>query len=149
MNRLAVSRAIAEHGAHNFEIEALCCALSREDICAAEAVLIDQWRARAPHGYNLSEGGVGPSGVKRSAESVERSAAKHRGKPCHLNTRLAAIKTHLGIPKSAEHRARISAARIGKPRDEATKAKIRASWAAKRAAGQFKTSEPYAHWPVC
>ena len=143
--RMAVTRAIAKYGADNFSIAALCCARTWEDICAAEVTLIEQLGTRTPGGYNVSNGGEGPFGVKRSAESVERSAAKHRGKPCHPNTRAAAAKTHLGKPKSAEHRARIAAWRTGKPRSEATKAKIAAYWAARRTAGEFKTAEPYAH----
>lgn len=142
---MAISRAIAKHGVENFQIEPLCIARSWSDICNAEMALIAQWRTRAPNGYNLSDGGEGPNGVKRTAESVERSAAKHRGRPCHPNTKAAAIRTHKGVKKTPEHCARIAAGRAGKPRSEVTKAKIRASWAARRAAGEFKTSEPYAH----
>ena len=101
--------------------------------------------SRAPRGYNLSDGGDGAFGVKKTAESVERSAAKHRGKPCHPNTRAAATATHLGKPKSAEHCKRIATARTGTTRTEATKEKIRAAWAKRRANGEFKTAEPYAH----
>lgn len=143
--KMAISRAIAKHGAENFKIEAVCSARSWEDICAAEATLIEQHGTRGRCGYNRSNGGEGPFGVTRSPESVERSAAKHRGLPCHPNTRIAATKTHLGKRKSPEHRARIAAARKGNPRSENTKAKIRESWARKRAAGEFKTTEPYAH----
>jgi group I intron endonuclease len=142
---MAIGRAIAKHGPENFLIEPVCCARSWDDICAVEPVLISQWGTRKPDGYNVSEGGEGPFGIKRSPDSVERSAAKHRGKPCHPNTRAAATRTHLGIPKSATMRAKVSAARTGKSRSEATKEKIRMSWAAKRAAGMFKTIEPYAH----
>ncbi len=143
--RMAIGRAIAKHGAENFQIIPICSARTWEDICAVEETLIVQWNTRGPDGYNISEGGTGPFGVKRSAESVERSASKHRDKPCHPNTRAAAVLAHKGKPKSAEMRAKVSAARKGKPRSEETKAKIRASWAARRAAGEFKTAEPYAH----
>ena len=132
-------------GADNFHIEALCCARSWADICTAETILIKQWGTRAPNGYNLSDGGAGAFGVKKSPEAIERSASKHRGKPCHPNTRAASIRTHLGVPKSAEHRARIAAGKRGKVRSEETKAKIRVYWAARRAAGEFKTPSAYAH----
>lgn len=143
--KMAISRAIAKYGAQNFRIAAICSATSWVDICAVEALLIAQHSTRAPSGYNASDGGEGPFGVVRSADSVERSAAKHRGKPCHPNTRAAAQRTHLGKPKSTEHCAKIAAARTGKPRSEMTKSKIRAAWAAKRSDGQFKTDRPYAH----
>lgn len=142
---MTISRAIADHGAENFSMESVCCASNWEDICAIEVILIEQYNCRAPLGYNLREGGQGAYGVERSADSIERSAAKHRGKPCHPNTIAAATRTHSGKPKSAEQRYRISIARMGKPRSEATKEKLRIYWASRRAAGEFKTNEPYAH----
>lgn len=142
---MAIGRAIAKYGAENFLIESLCCASSWDDICATERVLIVQHGTRKPQGYNISEGGEGPFGVKRSPDSVERSASKHRGRPCHPNTRAAAVRTHLGVVKSAEHRAKIAAGNVGKTKSVETRAKIAAYWAERRALGEFKTSKPYAH----
>lgn len=142
---MVISRAIAKHGQDNFKILPLAQSDSWNGICVIEKSLIAEHNTRMPHGYNLSDGGEGPFGIKRSAESVERSAAKHRGKPCHPNTRKAAILTHLGRKKSDTHRARISASKTGVPRSEQTKSKIRASWAEKRRHGLFKTPIPYAH----
>lgn len=143
--RMAVTRALAKHGPENFTIEAICSASTWDGICAVESLLIVQHGTRAPCGYNVSAGGAGPFGVKRTADQIERSASKHRGLPCHPNTRAAAVRTHKGKPKGAEHRAKISASRIGKPRSAETKAKIAAYWAERRAAGAFKTAEPYGH----
>lgn len=142
---MTLAWAIAKHGAEHFSMEAVCSAGSWADICAVEIALIEQYNCRAPRGYNLRNGGEGVFGHTRSAESIERSAAKHRGRPCHPNTRAAASATHRGRPKSAEMRAKLSAAKKGIPRSETAKQKIRASWAKRRAAGEFKTSEPYAH----
>ena len=141
---MAISRAIAKHGADNFSIEPLCSAGSWADICAVESVLIQQWGTRTPDGYNVSNGGEGPFGVKRTSESVERSAAKHRGLPCHPNTRAAATRTHLGKPKSAEHAAKIAASNTGLTKSPETRAKIAAYWAWRRERGDFKT-ERYGH----
>lgn len=138
-------KAIAKHGADSFTMEPLCCARSWADICAVEAALIAQCGTLAPAGYNLTLGGEGRFGFRPSKESVERSAAKHRGLPCHENTRAAAKATHLGKPKSAEHRAKIAAARTGTTRSYETKAKIAAYWAKRRAVGAFSTTKPYAH----
>lgn len=143
--RTALGRAIAKHGADAFTIEPLCCARTWEDICHAERLLIEQWRTKAPRGYNLSDGGAGAFGVKKSADSVERSAAKHRGRPCHPNTRAASVAAHKGVGKTSQNRERIAVANRGKPRSEETKAKLRAYWAKRRMAGDFKTSEPYGH----
>ena len=141
---MAISRAISKHGAHQFIIEPLCSARSWSDICATESLLIDQHQTLAPAGYNISTGGDGPFGVLRTAESVKRSADKHRGKPCHPNTR-AAAQAMRGTPKPVGHGEKVSAALKGRPRSEATKEKIRVYWAERRAAGAFKTSTTYQH----
>jgi len=124
---MTISRAIAKHGASQFRMEAICSARSWADLCAVENILIAQHSARGPCGYNLRSGGEGSFGHKRTAESIERSAAKHRGKPCHPNTRAAGSRTHLGVPKSAAHRANISAARTGMTHSAETRAKISAA----------------------
>lgn len=150
---MLISLAIAKYGSENFKIEAVCSAPSWSAICDAETALIVQHATRAPNGYNLSDGGEGPFGIKKTAESVERSAAKHRGKPCHANT-IAAARARRGVPKPLGHGAKVSLALKGRPRSEETKAKIKAYWAARRASGEFRTSEPYSHhrkaakWPA-
>lgn len=143
-SHMAISRAIAKHGKEAFQIEPLCSAQSWNEICAIERALIDQHGTRAPRGYNISEGGDGPFGIVRNPDAVERSASKHRGRPCHPNT-IAAARAQRGIPKPAGHGAKVSAALVGKPRSEKTKAKLRTYWAARRQAGDFKTERPYAH----
>jgi hypothetical protein len=138
--------AISEHGAGAFTIESVASAKSWGDLRAVEELLIHQWDTLAPFGYNMTIGGEGRRfNFHPSAESVERSAAKHRGKPCHQNTRDAAIRTHRGKPKPAEHRAKIAAAKRGVPKPESVKQKIAAYWAKRRAAGEFKTTVPYEH----
>ena len=144
-NAGAVNRAIAKYGHDQFTVSVICEAKSWTDLCAVEKILIDQYQTRAPNGYNLSDGGEGPFGVKRSAEAVERSASKHRGNPCHQNTRRAASEFHKGKPKSPEMRAKLVKARTGTRRSEGTKTKIAAYWAKRRQDGAFKTTEPYAH----
>lgn len=143
-SRMTVAWAIAKHGAENFRIEAVCCALSWADICATEQTLIAQYGCTAPLGYNLRRGGEGAYGHVPTPDAIERSAAKHRGRPCHPNT-IAAARARRGIPKPAGHGAKVAAALTGIPRSEETKAKLRAYWAARRAAGDFKTATPYAH----
>lgn len=142
---MTMAAAIAKHGADKFTIEFLCCSRSWGCICETERQLIAQYSCLAPHGYNLRSGGEGAFGVGRTAESIERSAAKHRGKPCHPNTRAAAIRTHKGKPKSAATRAKMASAKIGKPKSDAAKEKIRAYWADRRVRGEFKTTYPYQH----
>lgn len=122
-----LSRAIAKYGVEAFSTQVVCETKSWADLCMVESILIEQFGTRHPSGYNLSDGGEGPYGCKRSADSVERSAAKHRGKPCHPNTRRAASEFHRGRKKSAETRAKMSAARMGEVRSVETRAKISAA----------------------
>jgi Pseudomonas phage homing endonuclease len=120
----AVNRAIAKHGDGAFTIRVIAEAASWEELCKLEPFLIGRFKTRAPHGYNLSDGGEGPFGCKRDPESVERSAAKHRGRPCHPNTRLASSLFHTGRPKSIETRKRIADALTGIKRSAETRLKI-------------------------
>ena len=144
-NPSALYAAIRRYGRENFVIESVCVSMSLAGIRAVESILIQQLGTLSPNGYNLTLGGEGRFGFRPTAESVERSASKHRGRPCHPNTRKAAAVFHKGRKRSVEHRARISAAKIGRPRSEATKAKLRAYWAERRARGEFKTGVPYEH----
>jgi group I intron endonuclease len=143
--RSALLSAILKYGPESFVTDEICCAKSWADICDIESLLIAEHGTFAPDGYNLTLGGEGRFGYSPSAESVERSAERHRGRPCHENTRAAAVRAHLGRAKTAEHRARISASRIGIPRSEETKWKIAKYWSARRALGEFATTRPYEH----
>lgn len=119
--------AIRKYGPGAFKIEPVCCARTWEDICAIEIALIRQHGTLAPRGYNLTIGGEGRAGFRPSAESVERSAAKHRGVPCHPNTRLAASLFHRGRKKSEAARAAMSKWHTGRRRSADTCAKISAA----------------------
>jgi group I intron endonuclease len=141
----ALSEAIRKHGAGAFNVEPIASCRSWADLCATERALILQWGTFAPGGYNLTLGGEGAYGCRRSAESVERSAAKHRGRPCAVTTRAAASAYHRGRQKSAEHRAKIGASKVGKPRSAETRAKLSAYWSARRARGEFTTTVAYEH----
>lgn len=92
----ALHRAIREHGAAAFTIAPIFATESYEHLLATERELIVKHRTLVPHGYNLSLGGEGCLGIKRSAATrALMSAAK------------------LGKPRSAETRAKISIAKMG------------------------------------
>ena len=103
----------------------MLCVLMRDDLCALEPLLIQQWETLAPSGfhnlYRLAARDA-VSGSSRAPKSVAtRSAAKHRGKPCHPNTRQAA-KDRKGHRNSETHNERIATAKRGVGRPEQTKA---------------------------
>lgn len=89
----------------------------------AEMELIDVLRRRGLKLTNLTDGGEGLAGYKRSAESIERGASKRRGVP-----NVAASIALKGRPKSQLHRANLSAAKLGKSTATAeTRAKLSAA----------------------
>jgi len=143
--RMVISRAIRKYGGQQFTLTPLFTAFSWSGLCETEQVLIEMWNTRAPNGYNTSHGGEGSLGVKHTPEAIERSAAKHRGRPCHPNTRSASHVTHFGVPKTKSHREAIARAKTGIARSDETRVKIAAYWAIRRAKGDFKTDRPYAH----
>lgn len=147
-NASALYAAIAKYGKDNFSIEAVCSAKSKEDMCVVETVLIHQFGTLAPSGYNLTLGSEGRFGYAPSAESIERSAAGHRGKPCHPNTRKSSSEYHKGTKKSAETREKMAAARRGIPMGAEAKSKISEYWESRRNNGDFKTDKQYAHGRV-
>jgi group I intron endonuclease len=107
--RTVLARAIAKYGPENFSIESICGFRSWASAQTVEDALIRQHGTMAPAGYNSMPGGRGRSiGFKPSPEAIERSAAAHRGLPCHPNT-IAAAHARKGVPKPLGHRAKIAA----------------------------------------
>jgi group I intron endonuclease len=95
---------LRKHGAHNFIVEELA-TTTKEEAENLEKLWIVALDARNPKvGYNLSLGGKAPRGYKWSPESCSNLSEKMKG-----NTRVA------GIPKSEEHKAKISATLMGHP----------------------------------
>lgn len=79
---------------------------------------------------NLTSGGEGVSGHPRSKDTVERSAAFHRGRKRTDEAKARMSASQKGRVKTPEHRAKLSAANLGKrfaPLSAEHKAKISAS----------------------
>ncbi len=118
-SKTAFSRAIAKYGieAFNFEVLETCPAA---EIDERERFWISQHPCRKPHGYNLTDGGDGTTGLKRpdvtarlSAMTGERNHAfgkKHTPEENEKNRQalLGAKNPRFGKPVSPELRALIS-----------------------------------------
>lgn len=90
----AISCALRELGAENFEIQSLATCFSRVALDATEARLIAEQGTVYPNGYNLRDGGFSHSvhastkakisnsmkGIVHSAESIKKMADSNRGK---------------------------------------------------------------------
>ena len=83
--------AIQKYGQENFTIEILETCETPEQLDEREIYWIAKLNCKHPNGYNLTDGGEGFRGVKRTKEHNEKIAAANRG-----------------IPKSAKHRAKLS-----------------------------------------
>jgi hypothetical protein len=124
-------------------------------LCEAERWWISYGRLSSWPLTNLTDGGDGLSGYKRSPESVARSALATRGrlvsaetrrrmseakkgKPVPASVQAAAQVASTGKPRTPETRARISKANTGKQRSEATRDLLRVAGTGKQASGETK-----------
>jgi group I intron endonuclease len=124
-------RAVAKYGAENFEILLLENCPDRDALQEAERRWIETKRSFQPSGYNMTLGGGGVSGFKRSDEFKLWVSQKFRGRSFSEETRrkMSAAKAgqklspqcyeasraySTGRPKSPETREKIGAAHRGK-----------------------------------
>lgn len=85
----------------------------------AEMELIDKHRRMGAILTNLTDGGEGMSGFKMPPDVIERRAAKLRGrKRPDISARLS------GVPKSDEHRRKLSEAKKGVPASDAARSAL-------------------------
>lgn len=134
-----LSKAIKKYGKDSFEIQPIASSLGGvDDLKQIERVLIEQHNTLVPNGYNLTKGGDGVWGFKHSPESVERMAARNRGRTHSDETkkRMSEVRAgennhFFGRTHSEETKAKISATKqgcsgpwAGKSRDEDTRRKI-------------------------
>ncbi len=68
-----LSRSIQKHGWHNFKKEIIIDDIPEEDLSNLEISYIEVENTLAPNGMNLTLGGEGMSGYKRSKESCEKT----------------------------------------------------------------------------
>lgn len=88
----------------------------------AEIARIDQLRRIGVALTNLTDGGEGASGYRQDKETIERRASKMRGrKRPDISKRLS------GVPKSEEHRKKLSLARTGMKHSQKSREKMSAS----------------------
>ncbi len=98
--RSALGAAIRKYGADQFAIEPIFSAFSWTDLCIAERMLIEQHETLKPHGYNLSPGGEGNLGIKRSDETRARLRAGRLGKRHTAETKAHMSSAKMGISQN-------------------------------------------------
>ena len=152
----ALHRAMRKYGKVNFSLEVLGTYDTEAEVFAAEIAGSREHGTRTPGGYNMTDGGEGPSGCipsietrrKRSlalagrapcAATQDAARAHNTGRKLSLETRAKLSSARRGVPKSDEHRANISKSKTGVrrgPMSADQKAKIGAA-----GRGRKKTAE--------
>ena len=132
-------RAIQKHGADSFEIKPIASALGDvSNLKEIEKILIQQFETFSPSGYNLTLGGDGVFGYKKTLEQIENNRQAKIGKKASEETKQKMIAAHtgennhfFGRQHSEETKKRISESKtgcvgpwLGKPRSEETKKKL-------------------------
>lgn len=130
-SKYAIACAIRKWGPDVWDREILQTCDTLEELKAAEV----EWIARlGTHvstglGYNMSLGGEGSSGLKRSPETRARMSAAAKARGISPTTRAAVIAAHTGRKASPETRAKMSVKRKGIKRDPEI---LRRGWVTRR-----------------
>lgn len=109
--------AIKKYGIESFVFTHIANAFDHESACEIERLLIIQHNTKIPFGYNITEGGGGTFGLKKTDEVKNRIRQSNIGK-------------NLGKTASEETKAKMSAIHKSRPRQpwsDETKEKIRQS----------------------
>lgn len=125
-------RIVAKHG---FVAEIVKSELSFEEANAYEIELIKQLRDQGCVLCNMTDGGEGCLGVKKTPEQKAAISAKNKGKKRsdEAKAKMLGNKNAVGAKRSAETRAKMSASKKGsnnlkgRPVSEETRSKIRES----------------------
>ena len=113
-NDQVVDRAIKKHGWDNFRCGIIKSCTSKSELDHWEKFYIAALRSKFPHGYNLTDGGEGIVGLKRTPEHCAKLSASKKGKKLSIETRAKMSAIRKGKPRSPEHCAKLSAALKGK-----------------------------------
>ncbi len=77
-------RALRKYGPENFQRKILSVGLNESVLLALETFWIRELNTRAPNGYNLTDGGDGISGCRRSPETRAKQSAAARNRSPEL-----------------------------------------------------------------
>ena len=120
-----IQRAIRKYGLDSFEFTVIDTATSHQELNDKEIYWIAHYNCKAPHGYNLTDGGGGISGWKATPEFRDKISKANKGKvrTPEMRARLSAAK--LGVKMSPETCAKRSIIQTGKKLSQATIDKLR------------------------
>ena len=145
---MLIATALRKHGIGEFRWTLLERCDSDAEALLREVEWIEDMGSRAPGGFNLTAGGDGMSGHTPNEETRAKMSAWQRGKAKPAHVLAALLVTHVGVARSAEVKAKISASQKGRPSNrkgiphtDEVRARISATQS-----GRKKTPEALANW---
>lgn len=120
-----IDRAINKYGIENFDFDIIADADTEKELNKLEKFFIKFFGCKFPDGYNLTDGGEGILGYKAPSALSQRLSEQHKGRPVTQKQRQAISKKLKEREFTAEHKANISAAKLGHSVDNDTREKLR------------------------
>ena len=109
-----IKKAIEKYGKDSFIKKVLEENVAKEELSSKEMFWIKKLNSKLPNGYNLTDGGEGFIGLKRSQSQIEKHRKAVTGKKASFETRKKMSESHKGKKKSAEHTLNVSKALTGR-----------------------------------
>ena len=109
-----IKNALLKHGKDNFLMEVIYEAKTIEELNSKEEELINKFNSLAPNGYNLRQGGKNRKMSDITKQKMSLGALRRIRTPHSEETKNKMSISSKGKPKSAKHRANLSAS-LGKP----------------------------------
>lgn len=103
-------KATRKYGPENFTLQILSESLSDEELLKAEVEAIQVLNTYIPNGYNMTRGGEGMAGYVQSEATKDRRRKGAKANP----ERWSKFAEYVAGPRSAQHKANISASLKGK-----------------------------------
>jgi group I intron endonuclease len=103
-----IKKAIKKYGKDNFLKDILEENIAKDELSLREIFWIKKLNTKIPCGYNLTDGGEGTLGIKKTKQQIEKHRLTIIGKKASEETREKMRNSKIGKKKSYEHSKNIS-----------------------------------------
>jgi len=111
---VVINKAIQKYGKESFIKEILEENIKPEELSIREIFWIEKLNTKRPNGYNLTDGGEGTAGYKKTHTQIENHRKAITGKKASEETRKKMSDAHKGKKLSPEHVMNVSKALTGR-----------------------------------
>ena len=109
-----INKAIRKYGKESFLKEVLEENLKAEELSIREVFWIEKLNTKLPNGYNLTDGGEGTIGYKKTLTQIENHKNAIRGKKTSEETKRKMSEANIGKKKTENHAKNISKGLTGR-----------------------------------